>query len=363
MRCCDILSLLFISLLLTSSQAQVPAALMKRLRQINLEEFIDEFLRMPQTDPLANNGSSCGVGEQGQECSSSGRIPPNTRSMIMSRVVQPDLCSPHLVTVDVPQHPDPNVVHYPTCILMERCTGCGGTEHEICAPVEVTFVPKVILSPSLNLDGPMDFDGSKMKTIYIEKHLRCEIRCRVQPEDCNYSIHLRYDDEICRCVCKNAHEESSCRLPRRWDEETCQCLCPTITNCDSRNSAFNTDTCRCERRSLSSASSLGLHSSADDLTSETNTDMAELDMSTVNRLRAMVDGENIDPVSTTEEVTTTEVPPSTEPATTTPVPTTAQPCAHKQCSQYWEPALLSNGACGCRPTFDIFSGFPIRKRK
>ena len=49
-------------------------------------------------------------------------------------------CTPQPRSVTVPPDSDPNVIWWPSCVLLERCGGCCGNDLLECVPTQVETV-------------------------------------------------------------------------------------------------------------------------------------------------------------------------------------------------------------------------------
>lgn len=156
--------------------------------------------------------------------------------------------------------------------------------------------------------GSPEFQFGGLTEVQVERHLKCDQRCRVKAYHCNPNIH-DYLERDCRCRCK---QRQTCASSQHiWREEKCKCECAQTTQCVGF-ARFDESTCQCDVRQLV----------AGGITEQERQQLSEI-------LNA--------------------------PAPTTPAPA----CPGMNCRPGWSPRLYSNGRCGCFPTG--FSG--LRRRR
>ena len=52
-----------------------------------------------------------------------------------------------------------------------------------------------------------------------------------------------YDEESCKCKCKNEYEVETCEHPKEWDPKLCSCMCPESLLC-STGAHINPESCK-----------------------------------------------------------------------------------------------------------------------
>lgn len=156
-------------------------------------------------------------------------------------------CRPEEQTVTIPVTFPPDVVHHPRCVRVERCGGCCGTDILSCEATEKTMVEvpvqKFRYLPDL---GKLNF--TEQEHVLVERHTKCECRCRVKEGDCLKKVQ-EYRESECACVCKDKEAQRRCEGSgplKVWDPVHCYCACRNVRECSS-GYRFNFDECSCQR--------------------------------------------------------------------------------------------------------------------
>uniref|UniRef100_T1JHN3 Platelet-derived growth factor (PDGF) family profile domain-containing protein n=1 Tax=Strigamia maritima TaxID=126957 RepID=T1JHN3_STRMM len=151
-------------------------------------------------------------------------------------------CEPQLTPVVLDKSSDPSVIYFPSCTRVERCGGCCMHDLLACEPTK-TEVLQVKVMVARYQPGTEGFKQEGFKNLEIEKHSRCECRCKTKEEDCNGL--QDYHPNECKCVCRNEKQTELCTGENRfWDPITCECHCRNIREC-STGFYYDTDTCSC----------------------------------------------------------------------------------------------------------------------
>ncbi|XP_075234945.1 uncharacterized protein LOC142332402 [Lycorma delicatula] len=164
---------------------------------------------------------------------------------------KPAYCKPELTVIPINKSTDTTTtVLFPSCIRIERCSGCCVSDALSCQPVETKTVNYEIKIYKLEFNAnakALDFKFVETKIVGIEKHTKCECDCNVKQSDCN-PLQI-YRGENCACECKNKIEMEQCLNQEisdsYWDTFTCSCRCKNEVECSS-GSFFSNKSCTCE---------------------------------------------------------------------------------------------------------------------
>ncbi|XP_076341849.1 uncharacterized protein LOC143242602 [Tachypleus tridentatus] len=159
----------------------------------------------------------------------------------------PATCEPYLDIVELPKSSDPLLVSWPPCTRLKRCSGCATSSLLTCVPTKTKTVSLKVVKAKYSEAASGKFSFMKQETIKMEEHEKCSFKCRVKATDCNNQ--QNYNEDECRCVCKNHHMSGSCHKDQIWDSDVCECKCRNYSEC-STGLYFNTRTCRCEASSF-----------------------------------------------------------------------------------------------------------------
>ncbi|XP_021961453.1 balbiani ring protein 3 [Folsomia candida] len=152
-------------------------------------------------------------------------------------------CRPEERSVPVGVHYEPHIIHHPRCVRVERCGGCCGTDILACEASEKSTVDVPVQKFEYVADlAKVNFVAQEW--VSVERHTKCECRCRTKPEDCTPS--QVYRESECLCVCRNTAEQMSCseKPLKVWDPTNCACTCRELRDCSS-GFYFNLGTCEC----------------------------------------------------------------------------------------------------------------------
>jgi len=166
--------------------------------------------------------------------------------IMASMVTAADMCEPRPTTVAIPPHSDVGVMYWPTCVKVDRCGGCCGTDLLECAANETAPITVTVMKSRVSDIDPEFVAFMGNVDITLIKHISCKCQCRTKPTDCNPAIQ-DYDEHSCSCRCRNSPESTSCPSSKRWDEKYCRCVCPVLINCLD-DEYFDFNTCRCIQR-------------------------------------------------------------------------------------------------------------------
>ncbi|KAL3880772.1 hypothetical protein ACJMK2_032987 [Sinanodonta woodiana] len=266
-----------------------------------------------------------------------------------------DLCNPREMTVAIPRDPDPNVVLWPSCTRVMRCGGCCPSELFDCEPMETVTTMVGVLKSKLPYPGSQRFDYLGVIFIPIEKHVRCEPKCKVKAIHCNPM--QNYYEHDCRCVCKNQHLASQCPSHKVWSDDQCACVCP------NRNTArcfgfqiFNEDNCACGFR-VAVSGGAGGYIVGIGLIDDKDRNVTVIDQNvkqTIAPNDSALSTEGIEDTTTSTVLPTTITTTEATTTTTTPKPTSTSPkpvdpCAGlPPCPKSWS-FFITGNTCRCVP--------------
>lgn len=264
-------------------------------------DFLHNFVRMP-------DGSRLNVSDLVHEDG-------NTDAMHISgvgtaRLASYDRCEPRFVTVMLPKDMDSNVLLWPPCTRIERCSGCCPSDVLVCEPVQTELVTFRVIKNIMPYQGSPEFQYGGMKEVTVERHTKCDQRCRVKAHHCNPNIH-DYLERDCRCRCKN---RVTCASSKHiWRENNCKCECVQKRPCTGF-ARFDESTCECALR---------------------QTIMSEMTDEEREELRNILSGNEEQPEPTTTTTTTTA-----------PAPLG---CPPMHCMPGWAPRRWGH-TCRCFPS-------------
>ncbi|KAF2364904.1 PDGF/VEGF domain [Trinorchestia longiramus] len=198
-------------------------------------------------------------------------------------------CSLENQTVRLKIEPQLNVIFFPMCVRLPRCSGCCTGPLLKCRPTDVKPVQLKILKLEQNGVEPQGRaalapttsvtsrrrrpkpEGSRRRrettSSYViveeEEHLSCSCQCRVQEQDCNPTTHDYLANE-CRCACKNHDEQDKCESrsdTHYWHKEDCMCYCYHEDTC-STGQLFDHNSCSCTNADFRSRSGVSFRRGA-----------------------------------------------------------------------------------------------------
>lgn len=322
---------------------QVPKEMFEKLNAVgSTKEFVQKFLQSQTGQSIDFEDLSHDAGEGTDKVVVSGQG---------QNIATFDLCNPREMTVAIPRDPDPNVVLWPSCTRVMRCGGCCPSELFDCEPIETVTTTVGVLKSKLPYPGSQRFDYLGVMFIPIEKHVRCEPKCKVKAIHCNPM--QNYFENDCRCVCKNQNLASHCPSHKVWSDDQCACVCP------NRNTArcfgfqtFNEDTCTCGFSTVVSGNNgyivgIGLINEKDGYVPGIDQNEGKQTIAPNDSALTTEDTENTSTVTPTTTTTTETTTTTTTPKPTSPKP--VDPCAGlPPCPKNWK-FLVRGNTCKCIP--------------
>ncbi|XP_039294578.1 uncharacterized protein LOC111047886 isoform X2 [Nilaparvata lugens] len=155
-------------------------------------------------------------------------------------------CRPVLTSVEMNDKESLTEWRVPNCIEIERCSRCSPNQLYSCQPnrTETLYFEVAVMALQGRNKPPKE---KRIEVVPVERHLDCQLSCRVKKHDCISKL-VRYDEDACKCVCKNSTAREKCLIRKdikSWDSKNCTCQCKNITNCHP-NDYFNNVNCSCE---------------------------------------------------------------------------------------------------------------------
>ena len=131
-----------------------------------------------------------------------------------------------------------NPVFYPFSIKTSKCSGnCNNINDpyaKICAPDIVKDLNVKVFNP---------FNQSRTnETRHIKWHKTCKCICRLAAIFCNKQ---RWNEDKCRCECKELTDEGVCDKGYAWNPSNCECECEK--SCDL-GKYLDYENCKCRKR-------------------------------------------------------------------------------------------------------------------
>jgi len=148
-------------------------------------------------------------------------------------------CNPYDQVIEIPNS-KPNVLLYPSCVVLKQCGGCCGHPDLMCKPTE-TAVKKVQVTKYV-YDGQQAHPVERVDVAEVVEHKACQCSCKITAADCDSNLH-DFDDWNCACTCKQGQQ--TCGPNMRWDDSLCACRCSSVQNCGT-GYTYNLVTCSCE---------------------------------------------------------------------------------------------------------------------
>ncbi|MGH0118680.1 UNVERIFIED_CONTAM: hypothetical protein FKN15_027763 [Acipenser sinensis] len=184
-------------------------------------------------------------------------------------------CTPREVCLDITKEFPESTVHFykPSCVSVHRCGGCCNHEGWHCTNSSHNYSSKTLLEFTVPPSG-----HPEIVMISFVNHTSCECKSKSNPSRPPHSVirrsitdklarcagpdsscppglswdpvdcqcvtddmsafgslsealadfcgpRMRFDEESCRCLCRNGLTQSSCGARRRLDEASCKCVC------------------------------------------------------------------------------------------------------------------------------------------
>ncbi|KAM7349562.1 PDGF- and VEGF-related factor 1 isoform 2-T6 [Cochliomyia hominivorax] len=198
----------------------IPMDFYRQLNNItDISEFIEKFIDPESIDPQLEN------------------LKRNVERAAVIRAKAAN-CMPENTVVDLtPINPKNN--YFPRCTRVKRCSGCCSTQWMACQPTKTEIVNFQVYRYCYE-DVKAKFCG--FEVIPVEQHLECKCDCRKKPEDCN--AYQRYQDCRCHCINDEAREKCLSLDHKIWDDENCRCVCKQNENCTT-GSYYDENQCKC----------------------------------------------------------------------------------------------------------------------
>ena len=115
-------------------------------------------------------------------------------------------------------------IFYPLSIKTSKCSGSC---NNISESYEKLCVPDVVKNLNVKTFNLMSRTN---ETRHIEQHDTCKSYCRVDASICNNK--QRWNDDKCRCQCKELIDKGLCNKGSIWNPSNCECECDK--SCDVR---------------------------------------------------------------------------------------------------------------------------------
>ena len=151
-------------------------------------------------------------------------------------------CQPQTVSMSLPRDPTPNVIYWPECVDVNRCSGCCGSDLLECQAVEVHNKHFTVIKARFDPDT-MNFEMIGTEDIPLGEHIACECGCKVKPRHCTPEKQ-EYIPEACACRCLNEPDSLFCHSYQIWNAQQCMCECSERYTCPLGEEFSNT-TCQC----------------------------------------------------------------------------------------------------------------------
>ncbi|XP_046802030.1 uncharacterized protein LOC111675245 isoform X1 [Lucilia cuprina] len=201
----------------------IPMDFYRQLNNItDISEFIEKFIDPESIDP------QLGIHEN---------LKRNVERAAVIRAKAAN-CIPENTVVDLtPINPKSN--YFPRCTRVKRCGGCCSTQWMSCQATKTEIVNFQVYRYCYE-EVKAKFCG--FEVIPVEQHLECKCDCRKKPEDCN--SYQRYQDCRCHCINDEAREKCLNLEHKIWDDENCRCVCKQNENCTT-GSYYDENQCKC----------------------------------------------------------------------------------------------------------------------
>ena len=108
-------------------------------------------------------------------------------------------------------------VFYPFSIKTSKCSGsCNNINN----PYAKICVPDIVKKLKVKVFNLMSRTNEAR---HIKWHETCRYKCRLDASVCNNRKH--WDDDKCRCKCKELIDKSTCDKRYTWNPSNCECEC------------------------------------------------------------------------------------------------------------------------------------------
>ena len=121
-----------------------------------------------------------------------------------------------------------------------KTSKCSGSCNNITDPYAKMCVPDVAKSLNAKVFNLMSRTN---ETRHIEWHEACKYRCRLDGSVCNNKQH--WNNDKCRCECKESIDEGACDKGFIWNPSTCECECDE--SCDV-GEYLDYENCKCRKK-------------------------------------------------------------------------------------------------------------------
>ena len=128
-------------------------------------------------------------------------------------------------------------VFYPFSIKTSKCSGSCNNINDSYAKMRVPDVTKNLNVKVFSLMSRAN------ETRHIKWHQICKCNCRLDGSVCNNK--QRWNDDKCRCVCKELIEKGACDEGFIWNPSNCKCECDK--SCDV-GEYLDYKNCKCRKR-------------------------------------------------------------------------------------------------------------------
>ncbi|KAI0218835.1 hypothetical protein LSAT2_029477 [Lamellibrachia satsuma] len=231
---------------------QIPLSMWKAMENMrSSEDFIKNMIAPKQVEPEGGRirpggGRVRPSSTEDRLFTEQGALDPNGVEIIADKMAEPARCVPSVKAVPIPRDDKVDSIFFPTCVNVQRCGGCCGSEMLSCLPTQTKMVTYHVLNATYPYPGAPQFKYNGLASFRLEKHTACECRCTVQSHHCHPTKHT-YLADSCRCQCKNTRGSTQCPLRKKWDERRCSCICEKQYSCYD-NEYFDQHSCSCQRR-------------------------------------------------------------------------------------------------------------------
>ena len=121
-----------------------------------------------------------------------------------------------------------------------KASKCSGNFNNINDPYTKMCLSDVVKNLNVTLFKLM---SRANKTRQIKLHETCKRKCRLDASVCNNK--QRWNDDKCRCECKELIDKGICDKGYSWNPSNCQCECHK--SCDFRK-YLDYESCKCRKR-------------------------------------------------------------------------------------------------------------------
>ncbi|XP_023229664.1 vascular endothelial growth factor A-like [Centruroides sculpturatus] len=208
---------------------KIPESILISMKDIHtVNDFIDNFIRPEELESIQHNS----ILDRSGGSASIDSLP----------FAESAGCKPIPTLVSLTEENNFSIFYFPTCVYVDRCSGCCASQRMQCSPTQTTMQSFKVLKARYTGSGSTTFKNEGYEILQVEKHEKCSCQCIIKPEHC--TDRQMYHE--CSCSCANGHQAADCPRPlKSWDHDQCRCKCRWERPC-STNLYFNTDTCRCE---------------------------------------------------------------------------------------------------------------------